>query len=82
MAGDSRFDTSLGVFSLFLALFCCVVSPNRLMLAIITVGFVAGQSWFGALFGRESRAWLIAIPATAAFVLLVRRFGGRIVRER
>jgi hypothetical protein len=64
MGPESPFNRRLGIGAAAVAILCWVITPNRLMLFVSVVGFVAVQGWFAVLFSGDARSWWIAIPAT------------------
>jgi len=81
-AEQSGYDLKLGIGSAIVALSCCVISPNRLMLFGVVLGVIAIQAWFAVLFSHDSRSWWIAIPATGMAVAFFTMFGQRPIRNR
>ena len=78
-----RFDFRIGLVCILLAVACCVVSPNRLVLFMMVVAVVALGGWFVvARFPREVRSWIVAVPATILTLVLFRTFGNRSVKQR
>jgi hypothetical protein len=73
MIGNSDFDRHLGIACIVIVIVFCGISPNRLMLFGVVVGFIALQGWFAVVFSHDVRSWWIAVPATivevAFFVL-------------
>jgi len=82
VVGQSNFDNALGVGCILVAITCCSISPNRLMLFGSVLGVIAVQGWFSILFSRDSRSWWIAIPATGMAVAFFTMFGQRPIRNR
>jgi hypothetical protein len=77
------FDFFAGLICILVAVACCVISPNRLMLFMSVVAVVALRGWFVvAQFPREIRSWMVAVPATILTLVLFQTFGNRSVRQR
>jgi hypothetical protein len=77
------FDFFTGLICILVAVACCVISPNRLMLFMSVVAVVALRGWFVvAQFPREIRSWMVAVPATILTLVLFQTFGNRSVRQR
>ncbi len=77
VTGHSDFDRRLGIACIVIVIVCCGISPNRLMLFGVVIGFIAIQGWFAVSFSHDRRSWLIAVPATAvevAFFVLFRKY--------
>lgn len=78
-----RFDFRIGLICILVAVACCVISPNRLVLFSMVVAVVALRGWsVVAQFPREIRSWMVAVPATILTVVLFRAFGNQFMRHR
>jgi hypothetical protein len=77
MIGNSDFDRHLGIACIVIVIVFCGISPNRLMLFGVVVGFIALQGWFAVVFSHDVRSWWIAVPATileVAFFVLFSKY--------
>jgi len=59
MIGNSDFDRHLGIACLVIVIVFCGISPNRLLLFGVVVGFIALQGWFAVVFSHDVRSWWI-----------------------
>jgi hypothetical protein len=64
LSGMGPFDFKLGIYSLLLVGLCIALSPNRILIATVAVGFVGIQAWFSVFFSGDVRSWWLAISAT------------------
>jgi hypothetical protein len=79
----SPIDFRIGLICMLIAVACCVISPNRLVLFILVVAAVAVRGWFVvARFPTEILSWAVAVPATILALVLFRAFGNRPARQR
>lgn len=74
-------DLGVAIVCAIIAIGCCEISPNRLMLYGASVGVVAIQSWIGFIFQGPRALW-IAVPATLIVIVILFAFGKRPVVER
>src|ERR1700722_3060258 len=78
-----RFDFRIGLICILVAVACCVISPNRLVLFSMVVAVVALRGWsVVAQFPREIRSWMVAVPAMILTGVLFRAFGNQFMRHR
>lgn len=78
----SSFDMKLGILCIFVAVACCLISPNRLVLIMIVFGVVSIQSWFAVIFSLDLGGITIAIVASLVELILLTRFRNRPAHER
>ena len=76
------FDRRLGIACVVIAVVCCVISPNRLVLFGMVAGVVAVRGWFAVVLSEGVKGWWIAGPATAVVVLLLLKFRNRPIQRR
>ena len=82
MVGDSAFDKHLAIGSALIAVLCCIVTPNRLIVFGAVVGIVAMQGWFAVTFSGDSRSWSVAVPATILEVGFILKYRNRPIIRR
>jgi len=82
LAMDDEFDKRLGIASVVVAAICCGVSPNRVMVFTVAVGWVAVQGWFAVVMTRDIHAWWVAGIATLVAAAMLFGFRDRPVREK
>lgn len=82
MGPESAFNWRLGIGAAAVAILCCAITPNRLMLFVAVVGIVAVQGWFAVLFSGDSRSWWIAVPASLVVLGLLTKYRNkRLIRK-
>ena len=74
-------DLGVAIVCAIIAIGCCEISPNRLILYGASVGVVAIQSWIGFVFHGPRALW-VAVPATLIVIVILLAFGKRPVVER
>ena len=74
---SNDFDRRVAVACSIIAIVCCTVSPNRLVIFGTVAGFVAVQGWFAVIFSKDARSYWVAVPATAVAIAIFRIFGKR-----
>lgn len=79
---DSSFNHRLGIGAGAIAILCCAITPNRLMVFGAAVGVVAFQGWFAVLFSSDVRSWWIAVPATLLVIGILLKYRNRPLNRR
>jgi hypothetical protein len=78
---NSPFDRRLGMGAAAVAVLCCALTPNRLVLIGIVAGMLAVEGWFAALFTRDPRSYWVAVPATLVAVGIYKYVNRPVIRK-